>query len=474
MSNSMELLSAAGARLLSTLVGSDAVYTRVVTDTRGLQPGDLFVALKGEHFDGHRFLHQAAAAGAVGAIVSGEFLQESRGAALPRMGLLPVADTLVALQTLASSWRRDFSLPVVGITGSNGKTTTKQLLAAVLAARGSVLATEGNLNNHIGVPLMLLRLRREHRAAVIEMGASNPGEIALLAKLARPAVGIVTQAGDAHLEGFGSREGVARAKGELFASLGGKDPVTGVSSTTGTAIINADDAYAPLWMGIAGVNRIISFGFAADAEVRAESLMLTSDGAAFMLVTPAGRAAVRLPLVGQHNVANALAAAAGGYALGLTPVAIAEGLANVLAPKGRVAIRVHGSGARIIDDTYNANPTSLHAGMELLAQESGTRILVLGDMAELGPAAIALHSKAGEQARSLGLEGLFALGPLAAHAAQSFGGGGHACASIEALVGSLKPHLGSGMTVLVKGSRSARMERVVAALLDETTAPGAH
>ncbi len=471
----MENLSHAAARLKTWLQGPDAAYCRVVTDTRTLRPGDLFVALKGDRFDGHHYLAQAAAAGAVGAIVDGEFAQSNRDTAPKSFALLPVADTLQALQQLAASWRRDFTLPVIGVTGSNGKTTTKQLLTAVFAQRGPVLATEGNLNNHIGVPLTLLGLRREHRTAVIEMGANHAGEIALLAKLAKPDIGIVTQAGDAHLEGFGSREGVARAKGEMFAALGRADAVSGAVVSLGTAIINADDAYAPLWMNIAGENRIITFGMAEDADVRAENVHLHADASAFMLVTPAGRAGARLPLAGQHNIANALSAAAAGYAMGLTPSMIAEGLAQVRAPKGRVAVRLHPSGARVIDDTYNANPTSLLAGMELLAQETGTRILVLGDMAELGASAPQLHAQAGAQARRLGLEALFALGPLAAQAAEQFGESGRACSSLEELIAQLKPHLQAGITVLVKGSRSARMERVVAALFDEVTHPeGSH
>ncbi len=455
MSEVMEKLSDAAHRLRARLAGADAPFMRVVTDTRSLRAGDLFVALKGENFDGHHFLEQAAKAGAAGAIVSGEFLQQVKPLKLPKLGLIPVPEPLAALQDYAASWRQDFSIPLVAVTGSNGKTTTKQLLASVLAARGPVLATEGNLNNHIGVPLMLCRLRGEHRIAVIEMGASNPGEIALLARLAKPTIGIVTQAGDAHLEGFGTREGVARAKGELFAALSG-----------GVAIINADDAFAPMWTQLAGSNQIIRFGFAPDADIVGEGISLTPEGAAFMLTTPRGRVGVHLPLAGRHNVANALAAAAAGHALGLAPDGIAEGLAAVLAPKGRVAMQVTTDGVRIFDDSYNANPTSLHAAMELLAQEHGTRILVLGDMAELGANAAALHAQAGERALKLGLEGLFTLGPLSAHAAQAFGAGGLAFNSYEALVASLKPHLATGMTVLVKGSRSSRMERVVAALIN--------
>lgn len=451
----MERLSDAARRLGVPLQGDDAPFSRVVTDTRALQPGDLFVALAGERFDAHDFLAEAAVKGAVGALVS-------RPVDAPIAQLL-VPDTLAALQRYAASWRRHFGGPVIGVTGSNGKTTTKQLLAAVFAARGPVLYTEGNLNNHIGVPLTLCRLRREHRTAVIEMGANHAGEIAALARLARPGVGIVTQAGDAHLEGFGSREGVAKAKGEMFAALNG-----------GVAVINADDAYAGLWVKLAADNRIVSFGFAGHADVRAERLVAGADESRFLLVTPAGEAEVQLPLPGRHNVANALAAAATGFALGLEPAVIAAGLAKVEAPKGRVAVKTHVSGARLIDDSYNANPTSLNAAMELLARESGRRLLVLGDMAELGPDAARLHADAGLRARTLGLDGLYTLGRLSAEAARTFGGAAQSHSELDALIAALRSQLTAGTTILVKGSRSARMERVVAALTDNNNEkPGA-
>ena len=444
----MEPLSAAGRRLNAPLQGGDAIYTRVVSDTRAVQPGDLFAALRGERFDAHDFVAEAAGKGAVGALVSRRV-----DAAIAQ---IVVPDTLIGLQQLAASWRADFDLPVIGVTGSNGKTTTKQLLAAVMAARGPVLATEGNLNNHIGVPLTLLKLRREHRTAVVEMGASAGGEIALLARLAKPTLGVVTQAGDAHLEGFGSREGVARGKGELFAGL----------ATDGVAVVNADDAYAGFWTTLAGARRVLRFGFAAQADVRAEDLHSTAEGNRFTLITPTDRATVQLPLPGRHNIANALAAAAAGHALGLDAKTIAAGLEKVERPKGRVVVHRHGSGAKVIDDSYNANPTSLAAAMALLAQERGERVLVLGDMADLGPDAEALHARAGTEAKALGLDSLLALGPKAGKAASAFGRGGEAFDALEPLVAALKTRLREHVTVLVKGSRSARMERVVGALLD--------
>ncbi|TXH04439.1 MAG: UDP-N-acetylmuramoyl-tripeptide--D-alanyl-D-alanine ligase [Nevskiaceae bacterium] len=446
----METLYAAAQRIGARLIGDNAGFARVVTDTRQLAAGDLFVALKGENFDGHDFVAQAGARGAVGALVS-----RVVDCALPQ---IVADDTLTALQRYAASWRNDFDLPVVAVTGSNGKTTTKQLLSAVFAARGPVLATQGNLNNHIGVPLTLLSLRREHRTAVIEMGANHLGEIALLTQLARPDVGVITQAGDAHLEGFGSREGVARGKGELFAGL----------SAGGVAVINADDVYAPLWRELAASASIISFGFGEHADVRAVHAQPdpaeAPTGMRFELRAPEGRQTVTLPLPGRHNVGNALAAAACGVALGMDLRDIAAGLARVQAPQGRLNWKATPEGARLLDDSYNANPTSLRAGMELLAGLGGERILALGGMAELGADAPRLHREAGEAAKALGIDRLYALGPLAAEAAQGFGAGGQAFDDADALAAALRPQLNKNVVLLVKGSRSSRMERVVAAL----------
>ncbi|MGH8446766.1 MAG: UDP-N-acetylmuramoyl-tripeptide--D-alanyl-D-alanine ligase, partial [Solimonas sp.] len=282
------------------LRGRDLRFTQVSTDSRAQLDGALFVALKGERFDGHAFVAQARAAGAVAALVS-EFVDVE----IPQ---LKVADTLAGLQRMAALWRQRFGIPVVAVTGSNGKTTTKQMLAAIFRARGPVLATQGNLNNHIGVPLTLLQLRGEHRTAVIEMGANHLGEIALLASLARPDVGVITQAGDAHLEGFGSREGVARGKGELFAALGAQ----------GVAAINAEDTYAPLWKELAGPAAVLGFGLRDGVDVRALHIETQAGGGtSFTLATPQGRADVTLPVPGRHNVMNALAAASCGVALGL-------------------------------------------------------------------------------------------------------------------------------------------------------------
>ena len=454
----MERLADLARRLDAPLHGSDARFTRVTTDTRQLAPGDLFVALKGERFDGHHFLEQARAAGATGALVS-----EAQPSSLPQV---IVPDTLAGLQEYATSWRGDFHIPFVGVTGSNGKTTVKQMLSAIFTRRGPVLATVGNLNNHIGVPLTLLSVREEHQTAVIEMGANHPGEIARLAALARPDVGVVNNAGDAHLEGFGSREGVARAKGELFEAL-----------ADGVSVINADDDFASLWRELAQGD-VITFGLGDDADVRAVNPRAEPPeaplGMEFELRTPEGRQGVRLPLPGVHNVRNALAAAACAVALGMDARDIATGLLNVRPVAGRLSWRKALGGARLLDDTYNANPTSLRAGLELLASVQARRWLVLGDMGELGRGSEQLHFAAGEDARALGIERLYAVGTLAREAAKGFGTGAVHFHDVAELVAEVRERLAPDVALLVKGSRSSRMERVVAGLTGEDTVGGAH
>lgn len=454
--SAMEMLSKAAQRIGAEFVGTDASFDRVISDTRQLQQGDLFVALVGDRFDGHDFLRRAASLGAAGSLVSQRVDSD-----LPQ---IVVPDTLRGLQDYACAWRSTFTAPVIGVTGSNGKTTTKQLLAALCASRGPVLATEGNLNNHIGVPLTLARLRAGHRTAVIEMGANHPHEIAQLSSLTRPDIGIVTQAGDAHLEGFGSREGVARSKGELFTALGAR----------GTAVINADDAYAALWRDLAGSARKLMFGFAASADVRAENVQSISfsdgrSGSRFMLITPGSRAEVELPLPGRHNIANALAAAACGVALDMDAASIAAGLAQVQGAAGRVGWTTTLQGARLIDDSYNANPTSLRAGLELLATQKGRRWAVLGGMAELGPTTPQLHEEAGRAAKQLGIDRLYAQGALAPHYAAGYGSDARIFKDTAALIAALQHDLqqepAADVTLLVKGSRSARMDAVVHALV---------
>jgi UDP-N-acetylmuramoyl-tripeptide--D-alanyl-D-alanine ligase len=369
--------------------------------------------------------------------------------------LLQVADTRLALGELARQWRSRFSIPVVGVTGSNGKTTVKEMLAAILAGQGPVLATQGNLNNDIGVPLTLARLAAEHRSAVIEMGANHSGEIAYLARLVRPTVGIVTNAGPAHLEGFGSLEAVARAKGELFAAL----------SETAVAVINADDRFAPLWQELAQGRPVLSFGLEAAADVTA-TYMPTQGGMQLQLSTPRGSIEVHLPLLGRHNVINALGAAAAALAAGADLVQIRAGLEGLASVSGRLQCKRRTDGGLVIDDTYNANPASLHAAIDVLREFPGERWLVFGDMGELGDDTAALHAEVGAYASAAGIERLFTLGDLARRAAFAFGDRAQAFSDFEQLVSAVRGGLRANVSLLVKGSRRMGMERVVQALVD--------
>jgi UDP-N-acetylmuramoyl-tripeptide--D-alanyl-D-alanine ligase len=439
------------------LKGADAGFGAVSTDSRTLAAGELFVALAGPTFDGHQFVAAAAARGAVGAVVA-----RPLPLALPQ---IVVDDPLRALQRAAEAWRAQFTIPVVGVAGSNGKTTTKELIATVLAGQGPCHATRGTLNNHIGVPLTLLGLDARHASAVIEIGANHPGEVAELVLLARPTVGLVTNAGAEHLEGFGTLEGVARAEGELFAGL---DPGA-------TAVINADDPYAPLWQAMSAAARRLSFGYAVGADFRVAGTVraLGPTGATqeFELATPAGSAGVRLALAGRHNVLNALGAAAAAHAAGADLATIAAGLGRMRPVQGRLELKPAVGGAQLIDDSYNANPSSLSAGLGVLGAAAGERWLVLGDMAELGAASRAAHVNAGLEARGAGVTRLFAVGALTGDAVAAFGAGAEWFADTAALAARLAPLLRPGVTVLVKGSRLNRLERVVDALRAAEAAP---
>jgi len=420
-------------------------FRGISTDTRTLSEGNLFVALKKPNFDEHEYIEQARQHGAVAAAVSRLSNEQ--------MPLLKVKDTRIALGELAAHWRSKFAIPLIAVTGSNGKTSVKEMLACILRGCGETLVTQGNLNNDIGVPLTLFRLAAEHRYAVLELGANHPGEIAYLTDLARPTVGVVNNAGPAHLEGFGDVSGVAKGKGELFERL----------APDAVCVINADDAFAGLWKSMAPPRRIISFGLNAVVDVCAK---WTGDisGSDVELMTPAGTASLRLALPGQHNVMNALAATAASLALDIALEKIVRGLAAVRPVGGRWQAQPGIKGAQLIDDTYNANPASLQVALDLLSKADAETWLVLGDMGELGEEGEQLHRKVGEEARQARVQHLFALGELAAEAAESFGNGAETFADMDGLNARLKELLRSGVIVLVKGSRAMGMERVVEAL----------
>ena len=428
------------------LLGADVEVAGVAIDSRRLQSGELFVALAGERVDGHDYLDAAAARGAVAALV-----MRRVDSALPQV---LVDDTTLALGDLASAVRAQRSARVVGITGSNGKTTVKTLTAAILSRHGRTHFNTGNYNNEIGLPLTLLALPPEAEYAVLEMGAGKPGDIAYLAAIARPDIGLVNLIAPAHLERMGSVEGVAETKGALYQAL----PADGV------AIINADDAFASFFSGLAGARRQLRFGLEQAADVRADILEARVDGSRFVLRTPQGDAEVALPLSGRHNVANALAAAAIAIALDVPLATIVAGLQQASAVTGRLVRTALPGGGTLLDDSYNANPGSMAAAIDTLALAGGERWLVLGDMAELGTDARALHAGIGARARERGIERLFAVGPLGAATVAAFGAGAQHFGDQPALIAALRAQLHAGVTCLVKGSRSAAMERVAAAL----------
>jgi len=454
----MMALSQAAAMTDGRVEGADVVCTSVSIDTRTLQPGALYVALQGQNFDGHDFVDAAQRQGAAAAMVHRPVPHS-----LPT---LQVDDTRLALGRLAAAWRARHNIPVVAVTGSNGKTTVKEMIAAILAQRGEVLATQGNLNNDIGVPLTLLRLRDSHYCAVIEMGANHPGEIAYVAQLARPGIGVVTNAGAAHLEGFGSLEGVARAKGELFQAL----------DADGVAVLNADDRFAPLWAQLIGARATLRFSVeqAADVSVVPGTEQMEIGDALttrFTLRTLAGDIPIRMQFCGRHNVSNACAATAAALAAGAGVADIQRGLASLQAVKGRLQLKRITAGIRVLDDTYNANPNSLRAALQVLGAAPGKKIVVLGDMGELGVGAEGLHGEIGEEARDAGVEQLLTVGELTRFTTQRFGAGARHFATQDELIAALRAELGAtsqqAVTVLVKGSRRMQMERVVAALVGD-------
>lgn len=420
---------------------------RLERDSRAVQTGDLFLALKGERFDAHDFVPQVVGK------ASAALVARPVNAPIPQV---VVPDVGLALGQLAKFWRQQFTKPVIGLTGSNGKTTLKEMLTAILRQQGQTLATIGNLNNELGVPLTLLNLRADDQFAVIEMGANHFGEIDYLTHLVLPKVAILNNAGAAHLEGFGDLAGVARAKGEIFAGL----------AADGVAVINADDAYAAYWRDLNKQRRLLSFGFAADADLRGE---LSLDRQ-LIIHYGADSISVYLKLLGKHNQLNALAAAAGATALGIPLAVIKQGLESLQPVKGRLNPKQGKHGGLVIDDTYNANPSSAAAAVAVLAEQQGRKILILGDMAELGATGEQLHFEIGQRAKAANIDEIYTLGRLSRLAGQAFGEGAYAFQDLAELLAALQPKLTLDTQVLVKGSRSARMERVVEALTEQGVA----
>ena len=449
----MMTLSDAGKAVGGRTSGNGTRFSGVSTDSRSIKAGELFVALRGERFDGHQFLDAVHSRGAAGAIV------DRRYQGPYPLPVIVADDTKQALGDLARNWRARFSPALITVTGSNGKTTVKEMLASILrahAGEAAVLATAGNLNNDIGVPLTLLRMRAEHRSCAIELGMNHRGEIAYLARIAAPTVALVNNAQREHLEFMNSVDEVAAENASVYDAL----PADGV------AVVNADDDHAAYFRSRAGRRRTVDFGLKGGAvSARYTSKELSSE---LRLRTPAGEADAVLAIPGLHNVRNALAAAACAHAAGVPVAAIAAGLTSFRPYTGRLQVKQARSGATVIDDTYNANPDSVRAAIDVLATCPAPTVLVLGDMGEVGPQGPAFHREIGAYAREKGLSRLLALGESSVHAVEGFGKGGEHFADVEALVGAIE-----GRTVLVKGSRFMRMERVVAALTGGKT-EGAH
>jgi len=434
-------LKRAAALLKCAPIQSDIAFTGITSDSRQIVPGMLFAALAGQSFDGHDYISQAMEAGAVAALVSRD---------LPtNLPLLQVTDVVAALGTLAGHWRSECPAKVIGITGSNGKTTVKEMIANILRQDGRVLATAGNFNNELGLPLTVFQLDKSHDFAVLEMGASNPGDIAYLAGIAQPDVGVITNIGPAHLQGFINIRGVACAKGELFAAL----------PSSGAAVINAAEPWVELWQDLNKAKTSWYFNGEGKNHIRAQHVAHGVE-----VITPDGKFSLQLPLPGLHNLTNALAATAVCLALDVPLNHIKSGLETVKPVPGRLSLKHASAGWTVIDDTYNANPASLYAALQVLSTQSGEPWLVMGDMKELGSDSRKMHAELGDAARSLGVRRLFALGEASAAAVDAFGDSAVHFSSRDELIEFLLTELRPGVACLVKGSRSMGMEHVVSAI----------
>ena len=446
------LLSEAAKTVGSSLVGEDVVFCGCSTDSRTIEKGNLFIALKGDYFDGHQYISVAEKKGASSLIVD-------RGTPNTKP-FVKVKNTRKAMGLLAKSWREKITIPLIAITGSNGKTTVKEMVTSILSTVSSVHSTSGNLNNDIGVPKTLFGLNKNHNYAVVEMGANKLGEIEWLSRISSPNVAVITQCAPAHLEGFKNIESVAKAKAEIYLGL----------QSSGTAIINADDIYADFWRNSCKEINQITFGIESkNADVRAERIKSSIDNLSvnFILVLDKESVEICLPILGEHNVMNALAAAACCISLDISLQSIKKGLENISSIKGRLEIKTGKNQVRIIDDTYNANPASLDVAIKALCSFDGPHYIVLGDMGELGDEAKTFHKKVGLLAKKRNVEGLFTIGELSIYASNGFGKDAFHFENYDELGKSLIKILGKNSTVLVKGSRSMKMERIVNLLIED-------
>jgi UDP-N-acetylmuramoyl-tripeptide--D-alanyl-D-alanine ligase len=442
------------------------VIDRVHTDSRSLQPGDLFVALRGEHFDGHQFIAQAKALGALAVVCEASGEAEAMAQGLPA---LVVPNTRVALGELAAGWRAQFDLPLIAVTGSNGKTTVTQMIASILRAHSGdhALATQGNLNNDIGVPLTLFNLRAHHRIGVVELGMNHPGEIAALSQLARPTVALVNNAQREHQEFMGTVEAVALENGSVLQSL----------PSHGVAVYPADDTYTPIWQTLSDSRAQHTFALGhpdAQANVQATTVVWQSGAWQFMLHTPSGSAAVKLRIAGRHNVKNALAASACALAAGVPLAVVVQGLEAFEPVKGRsraLLVKTAAGGITLVDDTYNANPDSVRAAIDVLTELPSPRLLVLGDMGEVGNQGPQFHAEVGAYAAECGIEAVYTLGDLCQHAGRAFGAAHH-FQDMDSLLAAVRQNAARFQSMVVKGSRFMKMERVVEAVLAMDLAKG--
>jgi UDP-N-acetylmuramoyl-tripeptide--D-alanyl-D-alanine ligase len=450
----MLMLSEIAKAVNGRMQGSDVLCESIGIDSRNIIKNQLFIAIKGERFDGNNYAEEALKQGAVAVLISNESASLTPA--------IIVADTRLALGQLAKYWRLKFSLPLIAVTGSNGKTTVKEMISAILvAAKGSVLATKGNLNNDIGMPLTLLKIRTEHAAAVIEMGMNHEGEIRYLTNIAQPNIAVINNAGTAHIGELGSREAIARAKGEIFEGL----------TDGGIAIINADNHFAGYWKTLNLKRKVITFGLDNQSDISA-TYQMDGNSTLLNLKTPSGTIEFKLSVLGVHNIQNALAASAACYAVKISNEDIAKGLAVFGAVEGRLNWLSASNGAVVIDDTYNANPDSMKAAIDVLANQKGIKIFVMGDMAELGADASEMHSEIGSYAKQKGISQLLTFGDLSARASNAFGESAQHYTHLARLVAYLKHLLDANTTVLVKGSRFMQMEQVVDQILEKNNSQG--